>query len=191
MASAVDICNRALQIVGATTIVALTEDTRNARACNVAYAPQRQRLLRRYIWSFAKKRTVLAPDPTAPAFGFTTKFQLPSDFMRLAGPDVADPDDQEDWTIEGRTLLSNIDTTSVNLIYVQDVTDVNQMDPSFREALSGLIAAQIAEPLTQSQSKYERAVAFYEDAINEAKRNNAIEKVSKTPPTDEWITARL
>ena len=44
MASVVNICNSALNLIGASTISALTEDTKNARLCNQRYEPVRNRV---------------------------------------------------------------------------------------------------------------------------------------------------
>jgi hypothetical protein len=41
MASIVDICNGALNQLGATTILSLTEDSKNARLCNARYTQVR------------------------------------------------------------------------------------------------------------------------------------------------------
>ena len=47
MASVVDICNSALNLLGASTISALTDDdTKNARLCNQRYEPVRNRIFR-------------------------------------------------------------------------------------------------------------------------------------------------
>ena len=41
MASVVDICNGALNQLGASTILTLTEDSKNARLCNARYTQVR------------------------------------------------------------------------------------------------------------------------------------------------------
>jgi hypothetical protein len=60
--SVVEICNRALQKLGAARITSLTQDTPNARSCNVAYNVLRKAELRSHPWSFAIKRAELAAD---------------------------------------------------------------------------------------------------------------------------------
>ena len=62
MASEVDIANRALQKLGAESIVSLTQDSENARACNLCYEPIRDAELRAHPWNFAIKRASLAAD---------------------------------------------------------------------------------------------------------------------------------
>ena len=68
MASAVDICNLALQRLGAKSIGALTEDTTAGRECNRVYEHARDSELRSHQWSFARTRVEVAADSVAPTF---------------------------------------------------------------------------------------------------------------------------
>ena len=53
MASTVDICNGALNQLGATTILSLTEDSKNARLCNSRYTQVRDGLFRINEYNFS------------------------------------------------------------------------------------------------------------------------------------------
>src|SRR4030065_768120 len=64
MASETGICNRALQIVGATRIGSLADTSKSARECTVAYEISRDALLRSHPWGFAIARAQLAADAT-------------------------------------------------------------------------------------------------------------------------------
>ena len=55
MASTVDICNGALNQLGATTILSLTEDSKNARLCNSRYTQVRDALFRTLPWNCCKQ----------------------------------------------------------------------------------------------------------------------------------------
>ena len=81
--SEVEICNRALQKIGAKRITSLTQDAPNARACNVAYFVLRDMELRNHPWNFSIKRAELAADATPPDWGRQNSFTLPSDFLCL------------------------------------------------------------------------------------------------------------
>ena len=83
MASVVDICNSALNLLGASTISSLTEDSKNARLCNQRYEPIRNRTFRSHAWNFATKRVQLAKDSTAPVVEFANQYTLPSDCLRV------------------------------------------------------------------------------------------------------------
>lgn len=189
MASKVEIANRALQLLGAKRIVSLTEDSRNARAANAAFEPVKRAELRKHPWCFATTRVQLAASSTAPTFTRSNSFPLPSDFIRLLPPDPEVNMNDLDWIIEGRSIVTN-DSAPLDVRYIYDVTDPNEMDVLFREVLAAKLAEQLCEEITQSNSKLGAANAAYKDAIEEAKRANAIEKVAERPPEDEWVTCR-
>lgn len=190
MASKVEIANRALQLLGAKRIASFGEDSRNARAVNAAYESIKLSELRKHPWNFAIKRASLAANSTAPAFTKTNAFPLPADFVRLLAQDPEDNLNDLDWQIEGRQIITN-DSAPLEIRYIYDVTDPNEMDALFREALSAKIAEALCEEITQSNSKIANAQLVYKDVIAEAKRGNAIERVSQKPPEDEWVTKRL
>ena len=81
MASVVDICNGALNQLGATTILSLTEDSKNARLCNSRFTQVRDALFRTHPWNCLQKRTELAKDTATPAWGFSSQFTLPADCL--------------------------------------------------------------------------------------------------------------
>jgi hypothetical protein len=189
MATEVEICNRGLQILGAKRIVSLTEDSRNGRACNAAYEVLRDAEYRKHPWNFATKRAQLAADSTAPLFNRLRAFSLPSDYIRLLSDDPEYNLNSVDWQIEGKKIITN-DSAPLNVRYIYRVTDPNEMDVLFREALAASIALELAEEITQSNAKKEFAAGKYKEAIDQAKRVNAIERVALQPPEDPWVSVR-
>jgi hypothetical protein len=122
MASVVDICNGALNQLGATTILSLTEDSKNARLCNARYTQVRDALFRSHPWNCLQKRVELAADTDTPAWGFSSQYTLPADCMRLLR--ILDFD--SNYKVEGRKILSN--ASSMKILYVSRVTDPNEYD---------------------------------------------------------------
>jgi hypothetical protein len=190
MASEVEICNRALQKLGAKRITSLNQDSVNARACNVAYEPVRDKLLRSHNWNFSISRAELAADSSAPSWGRANSFPLPSDYVRLAPKYPEDITNNLDWVIEGKSILTD-DSAPIQIRYISQVTDPNQMDPLFREALSALLAFEICEEVTQSSSKKEALRQDLKETMGEAKKANAFEVVPALPPEDTYITCRM
>lgn len=187
--SEVEICNRALQKIGAKRITSLTQDAPNARACNVAYFVLRDMELRNHPWNFSIKRAELAADATPPDWGRQNSFTLPSDFLCLR-PDY--PEDNlncKDWQIEGKKIVTN-DAAPLYIRYTYRVTDPNEMDALFREALATKLAIEICEEIAQSNTKKADLKDDYRDIINRARKANAIENVSAEPPEDTWLTVR-
>lgn len=189
MATKVEIVNRALQLLGAKRITSLGEDSRNARAASAAYEPVKLAELRKHPWSCATKRAQLAADSTAPLFTKSNAYQLPADWVRLLDPDPEVTLNDLDWNIEGKRIITN-DSAPLNIRYIYDVTDPNEMDALFREAFSAKLAEALCEEITQSNSKIATANVAYKEAIAEAKRTNGIEKTAAKPPEDSWVTCR-
>lgn len=189
MASNVEIANRALQKLGAKRITELTEDSRNARAVNSAFETLKKAELRRHPWNFAVSRAQIPVLSTAPLFGKARYFQLPSDCLRVLPWDPEDNLNDLDWQIEGRKIATD-DVSPLNLRYIYDVTDPNEMDVLFREALAMRLAYELCEEITQSNTKKVEAQSAYSEAIAEAKRTNAIERIALDPPADVWETVR-
>lgn len=189
MASNVEICNMALQKLGAKRITSLSEDSVNGRACNLAFEPTKLAELERHAWSFATTRAELAADSAEPAFGRARSFTLPADFVRLLDDYVEDNTLAKDWEIEGKKIYTD-DSDPIYIRYVYNVTDPNEMSPLFREALACKMAYQMCEELTQSNSKKAEVQDAYKEAIKEAKKSNAIQKVAQMPPEDPWVTCR-
>jgi len=194
--SIVDICNLALQKVGAARILSITDNSREARSCSVAYDSCRRDELRKHPWNFAVKRVVLAPDTAAPAFGFDYQFTLPADCLRVLLP----RDNTLDWVVEGRKLLTNwsaspidiSDTsgTALALRYIADITDPVQFDATFYRMLALNLALAIVEEHTQSNQKKQFLMQEYTEELRLARRMNAFETLPKEPAENSWLTAR-
>ena len=147
MASEVSICNRALAMLGASTITSLTDGSTEANVCNAVYADARDAILRAYPWACAIKRATLAQLSTAPVWGFTKAYSLPNDPHCLA---VLDLKEDSKYRVEGRSLICNSDSATIK--YVARITDPGQFDPAFVFALSCRISAEIAYALTQNRA---------------------------------------
>lgn len=181
----IDICNSALQRVGAASILSLLDNSPEARACGIAYDSNRRDELRRHRWNFAIARAVLAPDATAPAFDYTYAFTLPSDCLRVLRP----PTVGLDWQIEGRKILTN-DSNVLYLKYIRDVEDATQFDASFYNVVAAALAIDICQRLTQSNQKMSLLEQDYKDAVIAARRVNAFESGPEGAVDDDWWVAR-
>ena len=190
MASVVDICNRALQKLGAPPIQSLGDASVSARALSIAYDPVRKAVLRAHPWNFATQRFQLAADATPPLFDYTNAITLPTGWLRVLPPDPKANVNDRDWIIEGNTLLTD-DAVPLNLRCIMDVSDTTLMDPCFEEALSAKLAFELCEQITQSNEKKQGCAGDYKNAIEDAKKCNAIEKVPQEACDGTWITSRM
>ena len=190
MQSVVDICNRALQKLGAARIQSLGDSSVNARACAIAYDPIRKALLRAHPWNFAIKRFQLAADAEAPLFAYSSAITLPTGWLKVLPPDPNENMNTRDWIIEGDQLLTN-DTVPLNLRCVMDISDSTAFDPLFCEALASKLALELCESLTQSNTKKADMATDFKQTMAEARKANAIEKVPAEACDGTWITARI
>lgn len=188
--SEVNVCNLALQRVGAATITSLTDNTTEARACNLVYESTRKEQLRRYPWNFAIARTTVSPDTAEPEdnydYPFDYQFTLPAGCLRILRP----PRPGLDWKIEGKKLLTN-DGTVLYLRYVSDVEDAASWDASFYDVMAARLAQRLVEKLTNSNAKRDVLAQEYKEAVSTARLADAFESGPDEAVEDEWLTARI
>ena len=163
MASTVDICNGALNQLGATTILSLTEDSKNARLCNSRFTQVRDAVFRSHPWNCLQKRVELAADTTAPAWGFSYAYTLPADCLRLLR--ILDYD--SNYKVEGRKILSN--TSSMKILYIGRITDPNEYDELLRETLSAALGADIAFAVTSNNQTATNMYNLFQDKLKDAR----------------------
>ena len=185
MASVIQICNSALNQLGASSITALTENSKNARLCNERYETVRDAVFRSHPWNCLVKRVQLAKDSDIPAWGFTSQYTLPSDCLRV----LQIKDYNLDYKIEGRKLLINEDT--VFLIYLAQVTDVNELDVLLRETISANLAQDISYAITANLQVSKLMAEKYEAKLSQARHTDASEGYNTDPTlgnTDQVIS---
>ena len=171
----VSICNEALSMIGAKSIISFDDATENARRCASIYDSTRKALLRMHPWSFAKKRVQLAPISTHPSFGYAHAFPLPSDFMRVydAG--------EINYEIEGRHILA--DTDLINLVYVYDNDNEQTWDSLFVECMALYLVNKLAKPITGSQTEADSAWQKMQNLLRQARAINGQER-----PTQDFAS---
>ena len=185
MASVIQICNSALNQLGASSITALTENSKNARLCNERYETVRDAVFRSHPWNCLIKRVQLAQDTATPAWGFSFQYTLPSDCLRVL--QIKDYD--ADYKIEGRKLLIN--EANVFLIYSAQITDVNELDVLLRETISAHLAQDISYAITSNLQVTKLMGEKYQAKLSEAKHTDASEGYNTDPTlgnTDQVIT---
>lgn len=189
MSSAVDIANRALQMVGASRISSFSDDTKEAEEVNGCYASLRDAELETNTWRFSIKRVQLSAMATAPDFGRAYQYQLPSDFICPAPYDPKVGSLPDDYLFEGTRLLTDL-TGPLNVRYVCNSISPEMFSPLFVEGLAARVAMEICEALTQSNTKEEKIAMKYATAISKARARNAIISGPVQPATDPWQTSR-
>tara|TARA_R110000824_G_scaffold1439_3_gene7248 strand:+ start:205 stop:780 length:576 start_codon:yes stop_codon:yes gene_type:complete len=165
MASFVEIASNALRLLGDDPITSFGDDTERARLVNAIHEEMRDEVTRAAVWNCCKARQVLAALTETPAFGWGYYHQLPGDSLRVV--DVLSGDTRIDHTIEGRRLMTDVST--VNLIYLKRVTDPNDLDVLFISALTARIAAELALPVSGSNTVATAMWTAYDKKVKEAR----------------------
>ena len=192
MASTVDMCNSALNLLGASTISSLTEDTKNARLCNQRYEPIRDRVFRSHNWNCLIKRVQLAQDSTGPVVEYTYGYTLPTDCLRVLKIHNGSTDSiasSLDFKVEGRKIVTDI--TTIYLVYVALITDPNEYDTYLREAVSHQLAADIAYAITNNSTLANNYMTRADERLREARFIDATENSLDTVEANEFTDARL
>jgi len=198
MPSVVDICNEAMDLLGAATITALTENSKEARLCNRRFETVRDSVLRSHPWNVAITRASLAKDSDAPAFGFTYQYTLPTDPYCLrvlsfwnsnVDSEIAAYDSQVMFKIEGRKVLSNEGTCKIT--YLARVTDTEQYDSLLSSTIAHKLAAETAYAITGSTSVSQAMQQLYEVRLREARSIDAMEGVPDKLIADDFINIRF
>ena len=192
MASVVDICNSALNLLGASAISALTDDSKNARLCNQRYEPVRDRVFRSHAWNCLHKRVQLAQNTTAPVVEYSYAYSLPSDCLRVLKIHNGTTDSivsEMDYKIEGRNIVTNEGT--VYLIYIAKITDPNLYDTYLQESISHQLAADLCYAITNNATLANNYMVRADERLREARFVDATENSLGTIESNEFTDARL
>jgi len=198
MPSVVDICNEAMDLLGASTITSLNENSKEARLCNRKFDVARDSVLRTHPWNVAIARAELAASSTSPPFGFTYSFPLPTDPYCLrvlsfwnnnVNNELAAYDSNIMFKIEGRNILSNEDACKI--VYISRVTDTEQYDPLLSTAVAHRLASDTAYAITGSNTVSQQMFNLYEQRLKEAKGVDAMEGYPEQPLADYFIDIRF
>jgi hypothetical protein len=138
-------------------------------------------------WTFATKRFVVVPDPTAvPPFGYAAAFPVDATVLRVVSVAPAgntgtldafaaslDPDFDSaiDWRYEDRCILADA-YSSLYVKAIRQVPDSMKWSPAFCQALAARIAADLCVPLTADRSLMAAMWTLYEAKLKAARSND-------------------
>lgn len=190
-----DIANMALDILVEAPIAGLDDNERPARLMLRHYETTRQAELTKHAWSFAIFRAELdAVDADALPVGdndvYGYGYEVPEDALRILP--LTDTGEAHGisipWKREGGLILSNYEGPRL-IRYIGNLTDPDDWDALFVEALAARLAMKVAMPLTGKAQLFQAAKLAYDEAIADAKRINAIESGS-VAVAQSWAAAR-
>lgn len=147
MASKVQICNMALARLGGETITSLTDNTREAKLCNLFYDEVARRVMKAGSWTSTITRVALVQTANTPAFEYSYEYQLPVDPECLKVLAINETESGSvPHRIEKDKLL--IDDSTVKIRYIAYLEDVADYDVYLQECVEVLLAYYLCLPLT-------------------------------------------
>ena len=156
----VGIVNHALLLCGASPIVALTDDTANARAADAVYENARKGFLTECRWTFSLTRSTLVTVATT-KFAFLHDeegygYDRPSNALRIWQMS----DIEAIWREEGQYIISN--TGSLGTLYTWDHTEVGLWRPKAIIAFIDKLCSDICFMILNDAKKAEIFLTKYQ-----------------------------
>tara|TARA_R100001594_G_scaffold22636_3_gene43894 strand:+ start:1412 stop:2017 length:606 start_codon:yes stop_codon:yes gene_type:complete len=201
MASKVDIANFALNSIGASTISSLSENTKAAIVINQRFDSVRDSVFRSHPWNSLITRATLSQDSSAPNFGYTYQYVLPTDpyclrvlefsngTLTYPMDNMTSTDGSPVFVIEGRKLLTNEGTVKIK--YIGQVTDTTQYDSSLIDTLAARLAHEVCYAITGSTSLTNTTYSLYQEKLKEARFVDATEGAPQRIEASDFIEARF
>ncbi|MDL2291293.1 hypothetical protein LJC09_04235 [Desulfovibrio sp. OttesenSCG-928-F20] len=180
-----DIINRALDFIGQQPLVSLDESGPVAARVQRMWPQARDAVLREHNWKCAIRRTGLNRLKDPPLFGFSARFQLPPDFLRL----VATNPEGARVEVEGASLLA--DCGKLSVAYVARLDDPRLYDAALAEALSLKLAAELAFGSSASTSLAQQMEVRYQQKLRDARSYDSREGAGERWQLGSWARARL
>jgi glutathionyl-hydroquinone reductase len=117
--------------------------------------------LRKHHWNFATGRASLTPSATPPAFGWSTQYPLPDDWLKIRefngmavnteGMTLWEGQMISAYVIEGRFLLTNY--SQAFIVYTRRVTNPTLWDSLFYQFMQTLMASELASAIPKDTKK--------------------------------------
>ena len=169
--SDVQICSNALLMVGGNAISSFNEEGAGATLSANLWPLVRDAVLRSHPWNCATKRVALAPESTTPGYDWSYQFVLPGGWLRTLS--VGKRGETPEYEMENGRILMN--EAVCYLRYVWSLEDVTKYDSLLTLALTAGMAANLAYPITKSQSQQDAMVRLYEFHLKKARTINGLE----------------
>ena len=194
MSIRIDVCNFALTVLGEQTITSIEDESDRAQTLESIYYIAKDAVLEEAEWTFATRRFLPAISATAPEWGWTSAFPLPSDIVRVTSVDrnwtsssgyiydVQQERNPVDHVVEyvngvGRSILCNED--EIFCKGVRRIEDEGIYSPLFVEAFGCKLAYLAGEAITASNTKTQIALALYVEALKKAKSRDAMQNTTR------------
>ena len=183
--------NLALYQIGVQAMVSLTEDTMQKQVTDSLYPVCRDRLLASGYYDFAIRREIFdTPATTVPEeWRYLYRYDLPSYVLRVLEV-YRNPcgEPLDNWEETGKQLCVDYDPVYAVVAVEADVTEFSDL---FVDALSALMASEMAIPMTKNEQLRTQTFNLYIQKLAEAKAYNSAYKQKRDKRTSTIRKARF
>lgn len=172
------LCNEALALCNKDQIQNLSEGSSQALACSAMLPGIISRVLYERDWKCARKRARIAPDITVPEFGFSYRYPLPSDFIRIVEVNA------DIWELESGCILA--DSKPLEIIYIAYPSEPSVLNSELRASIVYFLASEIAMALTSDSSLMSYFRSMAETEMQRAKMNESAGEKDILPGYNTW-----
>ena len=192
-----DICNLALSYLAKGRITSLSQNTEEARQCDMHYDHCRKMLLRAYRWGFARRVEQLALS-TEKVPGWEYAYGYPSRCLSVrfvfrkddAARKEFDKDEYEIAVSAGVKLIcTNVEEAWCE--YTEDVSEVAKMSEEFVESLARYLAASMAMVITGNAEMMNANFQLMQSALQQAQTESAQEREHTPIFPNKYAEARF
>ncbi len=175
--SEVAVATMAANLLDDYRIASLDDDTPLSRFMAREFGYVRDECLQSYPWHFAVKRAALPVDNEAPAFGWTYRYTVPSDCIRLLPlrKDGAWRGDEVPYELESRKILCDV-SAPLKIRYIRRVTNIAEWSPLAARAFATRLALYSATRVTGKNTYYQKCFQALKDVMWEATQNDSLER---------------
>lgn len=179
--TAVDLCSKALLLIGANAIQSFEDGSRESDVCSSIYELVRDTLFSNRYWAFTIQQRDLARLNETPLRDWKYVYALPAEIIR-----IRKVSNSKDFDIMGGKLYSNNPTLSVDC---QVAVDASEMPPYFQTALISELASKLCVSLLGDTSKFNLFSALAQrDLINARLADSQNKPNIKFGEDSFWIT---
>lgn len=194
----IEVINRALYKIGQPSISSINQEPYGS-ILGILYNDCKESLLSSYVWRFALKKAILAPDESKPIDSFQYQYTIPTDCLLIhkininsfKTPNLSDlilvPDNK--YSFESDKILTDI-KDKLHLSYVSNITETRLFSRLFRETLIAYIASEACLRITQNLQLKGYLQKEMEGLINSAVINNDIVVATETVQDNSWVYVR-
>lgn len=175
MASQTEIINRAIYKLKDARISGPDDTGSTAIIMTEVFSTVRDATLREHPWNFAVHRASLAAGAATPEFDWAYQYALPNSPYCLRLLQVGPKDEPIGHEVEGRKILTD-GGAPLKIRFIKRVTDPDEFDASFVEALAARLAHETAGSIADtSQIQIDKLWDRYQDLLPVARSMDALE----------------